>query len=796
MKTAGIRGGRTGRPGAARWAAILVGLGAVAAPAQTPPVAGVTEAVRLQQVAKRRYQELTRIMAEVSRKLETSDPKTAATIAGAAQKAEVALIAEEMDKVVDLLQSGLVLPADSAQGKVVLRLREVLKALKGEEGLEWRLFLLEELRQQMEDLNLLVQRQRVLELRSRMLAFGDRMRARVAEARASCGDLDRREEELLKQTRTLQPSPAAMRFVAIRQGIVGMLRGFDAAKGTLWNPTPSTDLLARNIASVRRAFAETAALRTELRTVSNEEEIRRVLEASRTVAACTNAVGAMARAADELDRGARAMGAGDVSEGILALSEASALLGDALTALDAAVEGFSDVKPAVAIAAAQKAVDDGMSQLETPLRDLLPAGETTLDDSPDGDERMVQMTDRLTVRRTEWMSESAVAIALNPAGLASRQEQVLAKLRDWSERLTEAAAEIERTNRDPRYPAQKHDQSGITTDLRGMLDVNKSRAETVDKDVELTQIFGVLRTGMENASDYSRKAADHLGRELPREANTNQNDVIHLLTDVMNAVGPELKMDQNKYAMNEQAQARIQRMIIKQKICLGETKQVWSRRPADGAFGRPERLRIEAIARDERSLGDDADAIWAIVNTAHNIGYNTFPAEARLMLEMVRLDLVVIEKRLLGIDPGMETQELQQIVLDRLKAIEKMAGQEDPTGAKEMDRRFTYDSFLSRGPINSQARVPILLMLISLQEDLVRRTAMLDRARRAGRAAAGADAEAEQLRQLQENIRAQLDEYARLDAAAWKRADFMPTQYGSSQGGTKQFFISGPGATP
>ncbi len=48
----------------------------------------------------------------------------------------------------------------------------------------------------------------------------------------------------------------------------------------------------------------------------------------------------------------------------------------------------------------------------------------------------------------------------------------------------------------------------------------------------------------------------------------------------------------------------------------------------------------------------------------------------------------------------------------------------------------------------------------------------------------------QQLRQLQENILAQLDGYAREDAMAWKQIDNgMATQYGNNAGGSKVFFL-------
>ena len=736
------------------------------------------EAIHLQQLAKRRYRELIRIMAETSRKLETTDPKTASAIALASQKAEAALIDNEMDKVVRLLQVGMVIPADASQAGIILRLREVLKALRGEEGLEWRLFLVEELKKQLMALSLVVERQRALEIKSRMLGYGDEIRSQIVGARTRCGELAGLQDDVLTRTRNLPPLPGANELTGIRASFIAILRRFDVAKDVLWKPTPSADELSRNIVSLRSQFAEAAMLRTHLRTLFNREDMQRAASSPAAVAGVSNLLESVGEAVKELELSAGAMSAGDVEEGILALSQAKAVIQDSLQILDETVQAFPGVQPAIRIAADQKKVDDGTSGLLPALRSFVPAGTAVVDDSPEEEERTASETYHLQARQTEWKKQSPVAIALDPIGVSARQGQSSERLRDYAERFAEAERNVDRLRDDPRYPAQKKGQEGIVADLRSILDVNKAQSETIGDDQEMTKVFSMLRTGIENAADYAVKAVDHLGREMPKEANTNQNDVINFLVKVMSAVGPELQMDACKYAMNEQAQARIQRMIMKQKMCLAETKDVWKRRGEDGSYSRPDRLRIEAIARDEKSIEDDADACWEIMNTKHNVGYNTFPAEARLMMEMARLDIKVAEQRLRAIDAGQETQDVEQRIIDRLVATEKMVAQENPNQTKEADRRFTYDSYLSRGPINFQNRVPIILMYVALQEDINRRTHDMEKQRLSGKDGTDMLREAEMLRQLQENIRAGMEEYAIEDAGVWREHDTVgPRQY-------------------
>jgi hypothetical protein len=469
----------------------------------------------------------------------------------------------------------------------------------------------------------------------------------------------------------------------------------------------------------------------------------------------------------------------------VALAEAKAHLADALERLDETLQGFSDVQPAVGIAAEQKQLDDAASQLEPAMRELFPGGLAAIDDSPDMAAREPQAAARLQARPTEWAQQSPVLVALDPFGAAARHRQSLEKVQDWSARLTDALAEMDRLSEDPRYPVQKADQDGIVADLRSILEVNRRRAATVDDDAELTGIYDQLRTAIENAADCGAEAAQHLADERPKEANPKQNEVIRLLTTVRDRIRPELNMDKNKYAMNEQMLARIQRMLMKEKICRAQTQAVWDKRPADGAFRRTEQLWMDAIARDQDSLEDDFKVCWEIMNTAHNVGFGLFPPEARVLLELARSESKGVVKRLEGHDPGPETQGAEDVIIERLAAIETLLGAGFGDKVEEKDRQFTYDSFISRMSLHN-TRVNDIGLLVALQKDVNRRLAAVENARRGGKADASVEQEAEQLRLLQEHVRQGLLKWALLDARSWMSPDWMPTQYGSSPGGAKQ----------
>ena len=133
---------------------------------------------------------------------------------------------------------------------------------------------------------------------------------------------------------------------------------------------------------------------------------------------------------------------------------------------------------------------------------------------------------------------------------------------------------------------------------------------------------------------------------------------------------------------------------------------------------------------------------------------------------------------IVGTTVAQQASRVGQRIIDRLTATEKLVAQENPNQAKEADRRFTYDSYLSRGPINFEGRVPIILMYVALQEDINRRTGDMEKQRLSGQDGTGILRETEMLRQLQENIRAGMEEYAIEDAEVWRKHDTVgPRQY-------------------
>jgi len=170
-----------------------------APPADAPR--SIAEAVGLEQAARSEWARLIQTMHQVARNLESSDPDAAHTIAAAAEKAQQAFIAEDMAKVIQFLEEGLIVPADAMQAEVIRKLKEVLEALRsGSLHLDERLQRLAEWKKHLAALENIVRRQRALEQQSRDVAFGKDLAGTLSDLARQVGDLARQERELAAET--------------------------------------------------------------------------------------------------------------------------------------------------------------------------------------------------------------------------------------------------------------------------------------------------------------------------------------------------------------------------------------------------------------------------------------------------------------------------------------------------------------------------------------------------------------------------------------------------------------------
>jgi hypothetical protein len=185
-------------------------------------------------------------------------------------------------------------------------------------------------------------------------------------------------------------------------------------------------------------------------------------------------------------------------------------------------------------------------------------------------------------------------------------------------------------------------------------------------------------------------------------------------------------------------------------------------------FSRSEKLRMQAIARDEASLQEDADILWELANTKSVVGYGWFSKEARILLQLVRSEIRAVTGFLEAMDPGPATQEKMSVIMGHLKAILSHLKGSFAGNMGSDEHKLIWDGFLSIPVDLPPPRSTFIGMLAQIQAEIGRRTAGLHALRKG---APGLDrilGEIGELRALQEQVVSQMTDYAEEDAKNWR----------------------------
>jgi hypothetical protein len=740
--------------------------------------AKVQETVRKQQDLKRQYQDLIRIMNDISRRIESADPKTAALLAGAAQKADAAMIAEDMDKVVALLQSGLAVPAEATQAQIVIRLRKVLEALRSGDMLEWRVFLIEEMKAQMARVDEIVLRQKKLERQSRVLFAGGTMRTELEGLRHRVETAQRTQSDLLVRARNLSVPTVAVKFANTRKSVLEMIARANARMPVLKNPAPSADQIAENVVGIRAFLAQAADHRTNLRSLLNAEGVRETLATMPKDRQGSEIVDSLAKAVDEFDKSAKGFVASNIEEAHVALSEALACLNDAMESMDNMICALPGAGLAGVIADGQKRLAETVVLLAVGMKTALPEQFLNVH-SVDENGMPIQLHGDLMPSQDDSVNWDTAQFVLGPLGASVVQEREVEKLRDWRGRLDAELREVDRRMADPRFPEQTDGEGGIVRDLNAILEVGKMCQTASSNVADLVGMLDKAQVILTAASGAATEAVGHLRVEKPCEANVKQNEVIRQLSLIKATYG-DIRASENRYPMQEQLQARVERMMLKQKIALAETKIMEGRLKKANEFSRSERLRMQAIARDEAGLQDDADILWELANVAEVKKWGWFSKEARILLQLARSEIRDVTGFLEAMDPGPATQEKMSVIMGHLKAILSHLKRDFAGNMGEDEHKLIWDGFHSIPVDLPPPRSTYIGMLAQIQEEIGRRTAGLHALRKD---APGLDRildEIGELRALQEQVVSQMTDYAEEDAKKWRTTGKMGGYNGHS----------------
>jgi hypothetical protein len=249
--------------------------------------------------------------------------------------------------------------------------------------------------------------------------------------------------------------------------------------------------------------------------------------------------------------------------------------------------------------------------------------------------------------------------------------------------------------------------------------------------------------------------------------------VIRLLTAVADDMESTAK---SKYEVPiqdivEQAVARLQSLLLKQKLYHAAVVKIHKSRGGDGSHSRMQRLQIRRIAVNQEGMFEDLRVIAEIVllrrddTPAGKLGMANIMqdipergrgawAEVRLFLDMVAGELPRIVELLKQFETGKKTQASQEQVIEwlslALRGVSGSGEEDDPVPAQPNEWHSIPPEQGQAGRYNS--RKAALSMLRALQLQVVKQTERLWELKRTGQWDAAATQQWEFTRRLQAEV--------------------------------------------
>lgn len=746
------------------------------APTTTAPAAGtrtrgVGEAIRMQEGVKQQWTELIRSMHQVATELENSDPQSARAIARAAQKAEEALVGDDMDKVAKLLAAGLIVPADATQANVIRKLRDVLETLRaGGDDLDGKFVQLEQMAQMIEALKALLLRQKELERHSRAVAFGPDILAKLSAASGKVQALSARQQQVAERTKGLKLDPTTEQIVAAAQTLQALLKRQDTLIKELADPYPSPDKMAADIVGSRSVAAEATTVRVSVKTTMNSPAIAQPAAGAGVSGDAAAVEAAVGRMVEELGKTAKALEADDLDGAQVAAAEARSHLLDGLKSLETIAAKMPGAGPAAEIIAAQQQVSDESAPLGADVDDLVPVDEEVAQPKPldekittrggasrGGVRPATTQPGGATTRPVRVGLASAAVTALrryDKATAGLEQQAALEAIAQWAERLDTAEAQVKGIQRDPDYPRQHTQQDQIATLLKkasaGVIPVvsrkpaaSQPATQPVDgatpsiiaaaKPAAPPWLAGESQVTLGRAADSAADAAGLLSNEKPADANAAQNEVIRLVQSVLE----KLQSDFEGFAQNveqelkDQVVAAVERILLEQKRCTQDTAALWAKRQPDGGYRRAEQLAFVPLATAEGQILLDMDYLQHLMDDAISAHVKVaFPPIVQMTMALVRSDVDSVRQRLLDKNPGEQTQRTQKEIEERLagmlQSLKKLAD-------SKLDTPPSWGQNGIGNPESARTdRIAEIQLMMVIQSQINRRTAELDKAKAAG----------------------------------------------------------------
>jgi hypothetical protein len=747
----------------------------------SPRTRAMLEAIRLQRDTKAQWQNLIAMMHQVAAILEKGDPEAAKAIAAAAQEAESALVADDMDRVIRLLERGLVLPADATQAVVIEKLRKVLETLRsGGDDLTARLIALEQLGRITEALRELLNRQYELEEQSRMITgAGAERLSKAAELAAQSKSLLQRQERILARTRALVVDPVAQQLAAAAKPLAALGARQDALVKSVSDPMPSPDTMAANIVLARDVAGEAAAARVAVRTILNDEAIAQAVADSDAKGDRDAAESCIDRSIAELRKCAQALAGDKLNEAQVAAAESKAQLQDAIGALERASGKLKGSRQTFDVLADLGKLAADVEALEPVMDKVAPVDEVVarVQSRPKTQGLVVRgffagsPPPRGEPKPREAAPAATQAVRVNIVGLAAaalrhvdkdtsanEQERALEVFKSWSDRLSQTADRLRRLRDDPNFARQQLQQMEVAGGI-ALIARDMNPATTRPSGTSAPLLPGECQVMLGKASEHAVLAADALEKQQSPDANREQNEVIRIIEEVIDLMDANVSraLAQLMEELVGQFVAYLERLLIVQKQISAETLTIWGKRLPDGKYKRAEELALVPLAGQQGSIATELDAmaqLMAIAKRSH--AYVTFPPIVPVILKLVKTDAIDCRKSLLVQDAGPPVQRRQKDIEERLEGVLKaMRGAGDESVRPSPQGGDNGMGSVAAGKTDRNAEIQMLMLM---QMQINRQTEELDQLRISGKGdPAAMPAQFAELARLQSEIARAID---------------------------------------
>ncbi len=616
---------------------------------------GEGELVAQVHFTREQFSALMAKMREVADLVEATEPETAQVLRQAAEQAELAFVEEDMQRVAELLNEGLLSAAESNQATVIAELEKILELLRsGTLDPDERERRLDTWENQLAALERLAQDQQRLEQESRVLVNAEAIEQQFRDLEQEVAEIVQAQKNLNERTREWSEQESSQAISRIAE----LLQTIENAQIQQETLSAIVDQAGLDQLPMLKPFQENLGdalneLTSQAGQMAQDSEWQQQLgELSESDSLPAEAAEAMAEVAEALSQAqismaqaGKAMGESAAQETSDRQEDAEADLADAARALRELLDAASADTPAGQMAQEQADLARTTAELGNRLEEL---SELTGLEPNFGN----------VGRAAREMAEAANDLADQLGDDAAKhQQEAIDQLEEEQYRL----AQLERRIKEMQERAleeQANDQEEIA-------DRTDELAERMN---ERDEESGEQTPGNEaarRAGESMRRASGGLSQGQAGQANEDQKKALEELKNAIEDLETAIEDERRKLEQEQLAQIEqlLRKILNAQKPLTEATRNVYEGRDENNQYGRPAQLKLAELAESEGDIrGQVLDVITKIQDRGGAVVFTP-------LLEEVADDLGTISARLASLLPDLPTQLLQEDVEETLEEM-------------------------------------------------------------------------------------------------------------------------------